>query len=609
MSQFRLLLCFYLGFIFSPGNAQDIELQTDSIKRLIELSDSDSLKMEWYNQLRKIGLRSNFSEAMVYADNYLQLANKLDLDFKIAIGHFYKGNIYIQLTEYEKAVPHLMNTLDYFEAQNDTIRMGRIFNSIAAAYENLGNDSLTLSYFRKAYEMSSALNQSPSMAIALNNMSNVYVRANDYKKGAELLNESIRLLKMHPEYVDMYNQISSNLGNLYQESGQFAKAEEVYLRNLDATKSKDVFGYAANLRGLGRVVLEQGKTKKALLHLEEAYQLIVDNDFYILKEDVEEDLVRAYEAIGEPGKALAVLKRLTISRDSVFNLEKSQALNDALQKYEAEKQQQQIQILSSQNELKDLKLRQGKRERWAYIIGLLGLGLMAVLIFRNYHNKVKTNQKLEEKNKVIAKALEDKNLLLKEIHHRVKNNLQVISSLLNLQSRYIEDDSALEAITESRNRVQSMSLLHQNLYQDNNLTGVEVQKYFNQLFDSLFHTYNIKPGKITLQKEIQALMLDVDTLIPLGLIANELVSNALKYAFPGETRGIVTISLREEGTQLLLQVKDDGIGVSDEVFNASKSFGNRMINAFITKLQGKMNIDNQSGTVVEIAFRNYQKVS
>ena len=140
-------------------------------------------------------------------------------------------------------------------------------------------------------------------------------------------------------------------------------------------------------------------------------------------------------------------------------------------------------------------------------------------------------EEIEQKNSIISKALDEKEILLKEIHHRVKNNLHFISALLGLQTDHVSDQVALDALQEGQDRVQSMALIHQDLYQRDDLTSVNVKDYFIKLTEGLFDSYNIHTDDITLQLDIANLDLDVDTVVPIGLIVNELVSNCLKYAF------------------------------------------------------------------------------
>lgn len=240
----------------------------------------------------------------------------------------------------------------------------------------------------------------------------------------------------------------------------------------------------------------------------------------------------------------------------------------------------------------------------------ISLGTIAAFGIYSFHLKRRARLELAQKNQIISNALAEKEFLLKEIHHRVKNNLQVISSLLSLQSKFIENEAALEAIKEGRDRVKSMALIHQNLYQENNLTGIEIKDYIEKLCRNLFNSYHIDPNKVTLELEIHSLNLDVDTVIPLGLIINELVTNALKYAFPDDRNGIIQIFLKEQNEILNLRVKDNGVGIETEMSRQeNQTFGYRLINVFKNKLEAELTVDSKGGTDVFMSIKEYQKVN
>ncbi len=220
------------------------------------------------------------------------------------------------------------------------------------------------------------------------------------------------------------------------------------------------------------------------------------------------------------------------------------------------------------------------------------------------------NQKIDAQKDVIEKSLEEKKILLREIHHRVKNNLQVISSLLNLQSRYVEDGKAQVALKEGQNRVKSMALIHQRLYQEDNLTGIQVKDYLSRLTRNLFASYNISAERVKLDLSIDDLNVDVDTLIPIGLILNELISNALKYAFPEDRVGTISVGFHLEGDLLRLQVSDDGIGLdSTRKHRLESSFGFQMISALSSQLDADLKIASKDGTHVNLYIRDYKMVS
>ncbi len=218
---------------------------------------------------------------------------------------------------------------------------------------------------------------------------------------------------------------------------------------------------------------------------------------------------------------------------------------------------------------------------------------------------------MREKAEIISKSLQEKDTLLREIHHRVKNNLQVISSLLGLQARYVQDDSALDALKTGQDRVKSMALIHQKLYREDNLKGIEVKDYFEKLCESLFQSYSIPSKRIKLDLQVADLNLDVDTVIPLGLIINELVSNSLKHAFPNEEEGNLTIQLSETPDQKLkLHVSDDGMGLGAEMEKKlNQSFGFRLIRSFQNQLDAEIEVDGSQGTSVTLLIKDYQKAA
>jgi PAS domain S-box-containing protein len=201
-------------------------------------------------------------------------------------------------------------------------------------------------------------------------------------------------------------------------------------------------------------------------------------------------------------------------------------------------------------------------------------------------------------------ALKEKETLLKEIHHRVKNNLQIISSLLNLQSAYIKDPQALAIYRESQNRVRSMALIHGILYQSKNLAEIDFGEYIRSLTATLFRSYGVACDAVSLTADVQQVVLDMDSAIPCGLIINELVSNALKHAFPENRRGHVRIDLhaRPDGW-LTLRVADDGVGIPEGIdFRNTRSLGLQIVCTLTDQLGGTILLDRKRGTEFRIIF-------
>ena len=209
-----------------------------------------------------------------------------------------------------------------------------------------------------------------------------------------------------------------------------------------------------------------------------------------------------------------------------------------------------------------------------------------------------------EAEEQIHSALREKEAMLKEIHHRVKNNLQVVSSLLGLQGRGIGDPATRRMFVESQDRIHSMALLHESLYQSNNLARVDFPEYIRQLASHLFQSYGVAPERIHLRTDLDALHLNLDAALPCGLIINELISNSLKYAFPGGREGEIHIVLREHpGNRAQLVVADNGVGLRADIdWLTARTLGLRLVRSLADQLGAAIEIRSTAGTKVELTF-------
>ena len=207
----------------------------------------------------------------------------------------------------------------------------------------------------------------------------------------------------------------------------------------------------------------------------------------------------------------------------------------------------------------------------------------------------------EEKLKT---SLAEKEVLLKEVHHRVKNNLQVISSLLHLQSRQIKDPEALGMFLESQYRVRAMALVHERLYQSEDLSGVNAAEYFRDLASYLHRSYASASGQVSLKVDVDPISLGIDVAIPCGLIISELVSNALKHAFPDDRQGQILVQLHlVQGGRCILVVSDDGIGLPEGLdLETTESLGLHLVNRLVAQIEGSIELDRSGGTTHKVTF-------
>jgi len=241
-------------------------------------------------------------------------------------------------------------------------------------------------------------------------------------------------------------------------------------------------------------------------------------------------------------------------------------------------------------------------------------GLLAVMVYLFYNRfrlKKKTsdalaikNAEIEKQKEVIQASLGEKETLLREIHHRVKNNLQIISSLLNIQSQNIQDENVLSSIQEGQSRVQAMSLIHQNLYQSEHLSNVDTQNYIQQLVAYLSEMFTGQSKNIKVTVDAPEINFDIDTAIPLGLIINELVSNAYKYAFDKHGSGNINISIKPKtGFDYELEIRDDGKGMPVDA-EKGNSLGLKLVKILSRQLRGTFSFKSDKGAVFLIQFKD-----
>lgn len=212
-----------------------------------------------------------------------------------------------------------------------------------------------------------------------------------------------------------------------------------------------------------------------------------------------------------------------------------------------------------------------------------------------------TDQKSAEEN--IRQSLKEKEVLLKEVHHRVKNNLQVISSILNLQSSYVKDKKSLDLLLESQNRIKSMAFVHESLYQTKDFSNINFSSYVENICSNLVHSYSNPDNPPVLTMELDPIQLNLDTAIPCGLIINELISNALKYAFKGKAKGTLDVQVKSIEDRLKIVIADNGKGLPENIdFRNTESLGLQLVVTLVEQINGKISLETKKGTKFTIEF-------
>ncbi len=609
-----------------------VESDEEKIKPLIAISvlHSDLLELDsalMYGH-RALDIAKSLDQPMDMGDAYYTLGYAMDLNGKLddalefydlARIEFLKTDNDINIVkamngrgvaaffagDFGKALQFYQETLAYAEKKDMKREQANLLRNIANIYRrNTARYPEALKMNLRASEIYSELQDSSSILQSLYAIAITYMDLEDFDNAKMFFDSSIYYCQVLGD--------TTILGMAYNELGHsylvlkkdYPNARKYLLQAREYLKSSNQQGFVyRNLMSIGKIDTAQGKYLSAERYFQEAYDYVADTDRDELKASAFEVLRDVQWKSGKYKLAYQNSLKYEEIQNRLKSTEREKFVEELQTKYDTDQKQKQI-------EIQNLKLDQAANQKQTYILilGLLGVSVLSLIGF--LYNKNRTNKILNDQNDQIQKSLSEKEILLREIHHRVKNNLQVISSLLKLQSRTIDDDAALSALQEGQNRVKSMALIHQNLYQEDNLTGVDVKDYFEKLTRHLFDSYKTSTEEIDLKLDICDIRLDVDTVIPLGLILNELVSNALKYAFETSKKGTLSIRLYESGDQLILQVHDDGKGLDQsKALDKSASFGYSMIHTFAEQLDGDLVIKGDEGTDVSLTLDEYRKVA
>ncbi len=453
---------------------------------------------------------------------------------------------------------------------------------------------------------------------------------------------------------DYYGQavFYNNVGNFLRLDksptaiSQYNKAKafiDLFLNDVTETRTAKQLTEANLLRGIiegniGKSLVIQDDCETALPKLEESIALIKEYNAGKFSSDLVENnlaVAECYLQIGDfkkatdylsgdftPVKTENILKKNQLyatyydktgdHRSSIAYLKRNIRITDSLKTNESQLKQQQLATIVGEDknnallliEQQRLEMEQQRsdmialdeRNDMAFILLVLTLLALAGLVYA-YLRSIKNQRLIAEQKHIIENSLVEKDSLLKEIHHRVKNNLQMVSSLLSLQTKNTRSKAAIEALEEGKSRVKAMALIHQKLYQNEDLSVIEMQGYIESLINSVQSVYKKGGHNINITVDAEGVELDIDRAIPFGLILNELVSNSFKYAFPmDDENGKIYIHLRKIGVKEgFFEYTDNGVGLPDDSEErANSSMGIRLMNRLANQLQTKLNVDNNT---------------
>ena len=621
-------------------------IMIDSLKQSLKGVQSTEEKVDLLYSLAEEWAELNFDSSYYYGELLFSIAEDLGRDEYQIYGLRAMGLAYDYAYKLDTAKHYYLRALEIARRIKDTTNMALINFNLGTVDLLNGNYIKVLPFYNQAIKYLESNQADDRLLINIyNNLGIVYRRIDRYHDAIRIYHRALDILDSGQDEQAVWD-VYINLGNAMISIEQFDSAEYYYKQVYDyATRKHDLMDYAFACNGLGtveesrnnyekakgyfdRVIYQEGLEDKNVLFTALRYKAEIlsyqgfydsaihyfDRAYPIYKESENPDQVKElylglaehYERVGRIQFAIEFYKKYYALKDQLINKAVIDRTTEWEERLQAQERENEIINLKLRNEEASLLVQQQKNQRNIFIALTIVLGLIGGFSFYMFRLKQKVNRKLEEKNEIINKALADKEILMKEIHHRVKNNLQVISSLLNLQSNFISDKKATAAVRESKNRVHSMALIHQRLYQHENLTEIDLEEYLDQLILNLEQSYRDHEKEIVIDYNADQMMMDVDKVVLLGLIVNELVTNCYKYAFENKKNGMIKITLKREKDKIFLSVKDNGKGMKSEPKVKKGSLGTLLINDLSKKLNGKIEYIFDSGTEVLLTF-NYSK--
>lgn len=583
-----------LLLVVACKNSNDYNNQVSAAPSLKDTVSINNLlkKARTFNQ-------SNFDSMRYYAVKAQVMAEAVQWKEGIARAQAIECNYQRKKGNYAGAISIGLSVLKMYDSLNLWKEEIALKNYIADIYKEMGGEKGTVEFLRKGLELSkeaqaiaenknyilgivSTLNE---QGIILRDLSGIANRQDLMDSAFVLYQQGIRLVEESGEAEDEQVKLYNNIAQVYNEHFKDYPMALSFLKKAiefntarnnqnGLTYNYDVTSYVYQNMGnfdsadhYGHKMLALSKKLKA------PYRMV--NAFLVL--------TNANKKANRNDSALYYYEQSVALADSMNNLERSGQITEMQTKYETEKKEVEIASLNSVNKIRSQRL-------WI-AGGIAALFAIAVLI------SVMQNRRLQKQKKQITTQSDRLKWMMKELHHRVKNNLQIVSSLLNLQTYRLKDEESISAIKESQLRVQAMSLIHQRLYQVDDVSKVNFKLYLDDLVDTLMRSFGFNSTDFDLQIHVEKEFLDVDMVMPMGLLVNEILTNSFKYAYKETKHPLLHISLLSVNQQFQLEIKDNGPGLNWDAGEPSKpGFGKKLIDALSKQLKAVYSVDNSLGT-------------
>lgn len=580
-----------------------------------------------YRAFKKGGSKKQTADILLYygghhnsLGNFKEALHKFNEAKAIyeAIGEKEKmQNLYSQMSEtyskiglYTEAVKYSLKSIQIGEQNKDLFFMAKDYTNLALTYYKMENYEMALKYHQKSFDYSLKFY---CEFLPLYNAAYIIkdlIKLGRKKEARHFLDSTVRYLKAAEVMDQIWLQICYIA--IYDDLGWYNTADKYCHQLIQLLKkNKNILPKATDLQVNNNIIAHLFKIKNYPLASEYLAENIKSGksnkdittiiDGYFMKYKLD-------SAAGNYISAISHLKKYQKAKDSIFNDAKFYQISDLQIKYETEKKDKNIHVLTNESELQKVKIQNDKIVKLIGGLVVILLLIITALIFRSYKNNKESNKKLEakkedieKKNKILKNVVKEKEWLLKELHHRVKNNLQVVMSLLNTQSSYLKDESAVVAIKNSQNRIYSMSLIHQRLYQSEGLSCVKMPDYIKELVTYLKESYH---SKAHYSIDVEDIEMHVSQAVPIGLILNEAITNAIKYAFPDQKKGNIQITLRHfKDDYFALEIADNGIGIEGEIdISQYNSLGMQLMQGLSSELNGTFEVSSSNGLKITVVF-------
>ncbi len=580
-----------LSELVSEFNGSDLKKAMEYARKgvmLAEQSGNKTWQPKFYEMKGRIHANSlELDSASIYFNKALNGYKITDNKKGQATTLFKIGWVHKKRGEVDKALSCDLDALKLMESIGDKLGMVGAYSRISDDLIMHGRHKEALNYALKTINVSKENGFKEDLAFGYTAAGTVSIHTGKNEDALNYFEKALDLAAKLGFDPSSLSDFRNNKGNALKRLGRYKEALTEYHIAMDLAKKVNYTNAISALTAnLGEVNLRMGNYSEALkFQLETVRLQEKDGDLANLTENYGH-VSTIYEKLGDYKSALEFQKKARKMRDSTAAIESDKAMAEMLTKYQTEQKESTISAQERQ-------ISQQKTVQWLSV-GLVVL-LVGFLIFgyHSYQLRTKANKLLLAKNA-------ENELLLKEIHHRVKNNLEVVSSLLALQSAQLDDQHTKDAMQEGQNRVMSIGIVHQKLYQGENLGAIEMKDYLINLSESILDSFGAEK-KVTVECAMEKLNVDIDTAVPLGLIVNELLTNTLKYAFPDDKHGKVQIKLEKQENGLLhLEVSDNGVGKSGQTHGTG--FGSQLISLLTQQLGGSMREVIQDGTRVYFDF-------